>query len=353
MFGLLNFDSSKVIMPLRRLSNAELNRVVGMIQGGRSQRETAQYFNVSHSVIGRCWARFVNNNSVNYTHGGGGRRVTTPRTDRILGMTVRRNPLQNSTNLRNFLRDRNVLVSASTVKRRLYARGLHAYRPFKHPRISAANRANRLNWAREHVNWGLQQWGYCLFADESRICLSPDDNRIRVWRARGERFLEGHGVERVNFGGGSLTVWGSIYRGGRSQICVFINQTVNSQRYLQILQQHVPPVANIIGPHFIYVDDNARPHRAAVVNDFFEQNNLSRMDWPPTSPDANPIEHIWDYLKRKIKNRPEVIVNLQQLQIIVEEEWNEIPQNIIDNVIDSLPNRCQAIIQSRGGPTHY
>ena len=48
------------------------------------------------------------------------------------------------------------------------------------------------------------------------------------------------------------------------------------------------------------MDDNARPHRAHVVNDYLEDNGIERLDWPPCSPDLNPIEHAWDALQRQI-----------------------------------------------------
>ena len=39
------------------------------------------------------------------------------------------------------------------------------------------------------------------------------------------------------------------------------------------------------------MDDNARPHRAGVVNDYLEDEGIERLDWPSRSPDLNPIEH--------------------------------------------------------------
>lgn len=335
-----------------RLSKAQLNRAIGMIQSGISQTVVAEHFNVTQSMIARAWTRFQNNNSPSYTHGGGRQKVTTPRTDRAIRTGVRRNPIQSSTSLKNSLQRININISRSTIKRRLHDVGLKAYRPFRHPKISPQNRVRRLNWARNHINWQLNQWQHCVFADESRICLYPDDNRIRVWRARGERFLENHGISRVSFGGGSLTVWAAIYAGGRSPISI-IHGTVNGERYLQILRHNVRPIADIMGNEFIYVDDNARPHRTAPVNNFFLEENLVRMDWPATSPDANPIEHIWDVLKRQIKRRQVQPNNLIELEEVIREEWAQIPQNVIDHVIDSMPRRCREIMRARGGPTRY
>ena len=44
--------------------------------------------------------------------------------------------------------------------------------------------------------------------------------------------------------------------------------------------------------------DNARPHRAHVVNDYLEDEGIERLDWPLRSPDLNLIEYAWGALQR-------------------------------------------------------
>ncbi|GBL93447.1 hypothetical protein AVEN_59656-1 [Araneus ventricosus] len=58
-----------------------------------------------------------------------------------------------------------------------------------------------------------------------------------------------------------------------------------------------------VGPEFILLDDNARPHGALLVDEFLESEDIHRMDWPARSPDLNPIEHVWDALGRAIATR--------------------------------------------------
>ena len=48
------------------------------------------------------------------------------------------------------------------------------------------------------------------------------------------------------------------------------------------------------------MNDNSRPHRAYVVNEFLYDNNITRLEWPACSLDMNPIAHAWNTLKRAI-----------------------------------------------------
>ncbi|GFU53696.1 putative transposable element [Trichonephila clavipes] len=73
-------------------------------------------------------------------------------------------------------------------------------------------------------------------------------------------------------------------------------------------------------------DDNARPHRARLVENMLEAETIQRMEWPACSPDLNPIEHVWDILGRRIAARPRPPATVRDLEIALLEEWNSIPQ---------------------------
>ncbi|GFV98099.1 gag-pol [Trichonephila clavipes] len=67
------------------------------------------------------------------------------------------------------------------------------------------------------------------------------------------------------------------------------------------------------------------------------------MEWPACSPDLNPIEHVWDILGRRIAARPRSPATVRDLEIALLEEWNSIPQSLIDNLIASMANRRRSI----------
>lgn len=76
------------------------------------------------------------------------------------------------------------------------------------------------------------------------------------------------------------------------------------------------------------------------------------MEWPANSPDHNPIEHLWSILKQRLLGR-EPAENLQAKILQLQEEWDNIPQDLIRRLIESMPRRCAEVLRARGGRTHY
>ncbi|GFX21063.1 transposable element Tcb1 transposase [Trichonephila clavipes] len=121
----------------------------------------------------------------------------------------------------------------------------------------------------------------------------------------------------------------------------------------EILRAIVVPYAAAIGDDFILIDDNSRPHRANLVEDFFFEEGIVRMEWPACSPDMNPIEHVWDALGRRVAGRQPSPQTLQELERALLEEWDRIPQLVINSLIDSMPQRCSTLLAVRGNHTPY
>ncbi|GFY02126.1 transposable element Tcb1 transposase [Trichonephila clavipes] len=81
-------------------------------------------------------------------------------------------------------------VSASTIRRRLQRSGLCARRLLLGLPLTQNHRRLRHQWCYERRMW-VAEWNEVVFTDESRICLQHHNGRIRVWRHRGERMLNG------------------------------------------------------------------------------------------------------------------------------------------------------------------
>ncbi|GFW61655.1 transposable element Tcb2 transposase [Trichonephila clavipes] len=94
-----------------------------------------------------------------------------------------------------------------------------------------------------------------------------------------------------------------------------------------------------MGAEFLFMDENAHPHSANIVDECFQSDDVTRMDWPAYSPELNPIEHVWHTLGRRILARQIPPTCLPELRRALLDEWCNILQNQIDNLILSMPRR--------------
>ncbi|GFX78151.1 uncharacterized protein TNCV_5134981 [Trichonephila clavipes] len=174
--------------------------------------------------------------------------------------------------------------------------------------------------------------------------------RIFIWRDRGSRNNPAFVHERVRFGGGGVLVYGGISIDGRTDLYIIRDGPLTARLYRdEILRPTVVPCAAAIGDDFILMDDNCRPHRANLVEDFLFEEGIVRMEWPACSPDMNPIEHVWDALGRRVAGRQPPPQTLQELERALLEEWDRIPQLVINSLIDSMSHRFAPIRSSQQG----
>ncbi|GFW18895.1 transposable element Tcb2 transposase [Trichonephila clavipes] len=122
-------------------------------------------------------------------------------------------------------------------------------------------------------------------------------------RAPGTRYHQENTIERHHYGGAGWLVSGGIILGSRPDLHVQ-SVTMTGLIYRDVIpEQHVRLFRGAMGAEFLFMDDNARPHRANIVDECLQSEDIARMDWPVYSPDLNPIEHVWDMLGRRIAAR--------------------------------------------------
>ncbi|GFV75304.1 transposable element Tcb1 transposase [Trichonephila clavipes] len=199
-------------------------RIIGRLECGRTHLEVSEELGIAQSVISRLWQRFQ---------------------DDATG----------------------TIVSRQTVYKRLGHIGLYARRPVRCVPLTATHCRLRLTWSREHALWTPEQWTCVMFSDESRFSLQSDSCRTLIWRVPGTRYHQESTIERHRYGGAGWLVWGGIILGYRTDLHV---QSVTMTGHLYrdvILEQHERLLRVAMGAEFLFMDDNARPHRANIVDE--------------------------------------------------------------------------------------
>ncbi|GFV85024.1 transposable element Tcb1 transposase [Trichonephila clavipes] len=120
-----------------------------------------------------------------------------------------------------------------------------------------------------------------------------------------------------------------------------------------ILEQYVRFYRGAMCDEFLFMDDNARPHRENILDECLQSEDITRMDWPAFSPNLNPIDHVWDMLGRRIAAREPPPTCLPELRRALLDQWCNIPQDQIDNWLLSMSRRFKACIASSGRHTPY
>ncbi|GFX78681.1 transposable element Tcb2 transposase [Trichonephila clavipes] len=236
-------------------------------------------------------------------------------------------------------------ISRFTVARRLHGGGLFARRPVRCVPLTPAHRRRRSLWYREHRNWIDNEWGRVLFTDESRFSLSSDSHRILIWRERGSRNHPSNIIERDRYGGRGVLVWGGIMLGSRTDLHIFDAGSVNGTRYCnEILLPYVRLFRGGMGLQFLFMDNNAPCHRTVAAEQLLESEDIEHMDWPARSPDLNPIEHVWNFLGRRLAARTLPPVTIRELRLALQDEWAAMPQQLIDTLILSMGRRCETCL---------
>ncbi|GFW16348.1 transposable element Tcb1 transposase [Trichonephila clavipes] len=253
------------------------------------------------SVISRLWQRFQDDGNVSRCYSTGRLRVTTLNEGRYLAVTAKINRQGTSSDLsRQLSLATGTTVSRQTVYRRLGHISLYARRPVRGVQLTTTHCRLRLTWSREQALWTPQQCSCVMFSDESRFTLQSDSRRTLIRRAPGTRYHQENTIERHRYGGAGWLVWGGIILGSRNDLHV---QSVTMTGHIYrdvILEQHARLFWGAICAEFLFMDDNARPQRASIVDECLQSEDITRMDWTAYSPDLNPIEHVWDMLGRRI-----------------------------------------------------
>ncbi|GFV45859.1 transposable element Tc1 transposase [Trichonephila clavipes] len=193
-------------------------------------------------------------------------------------------------------------VSRQTVYRRLGHIGLYARKSVRCVPITATHCHLRLTWSRACI-WTPQQWSCVMFSDEYRFSLLSDSRQTLIWRAPGTRYHQENTIERHRYGGAEWLVWGGIILGSRTDLHVQSVTTTGHTYRDVILEQHARLFRGAMSAEFLFMDDNARPHRTNIVDEYLQSEDITHMDWPAYSPDLNPTEHVWDMLGRRIAAR--------------------------------------------------
>ncbi|GFY13475.1 transposable element Tcb1 transposase [Trichonephila clavipes] len=330
-------------------------RIIGTIEEGRKITDVAREFDIAHSVVSRLWKSFKTTGMCSRWHRGGRVRSSTPAEDRYIVLSAKRNRRTTAQPVANqFLAASRKQITRKTVDRRLRGGGLYARRPVACVPLTRQHRTAHLQWCHEHHNGTEQDWACVLFSNESRFRLSSDCRRQLFWRESGTAYRPENIQEKDRYPTCSIMVWAGIMINGRTRLHVVPNGTMTGQRYIdEDLLPHVRLFRGAVGDKFVFMDDNATCHRTLSVQNCLDSEGIQRFVWPAHSLDLNLIENVWDALGMQVAGRNYPPTNNNTLIRALTEEWDKLPQQLLDNVVQSMVRRVECCITLHGGHIPY
>ena len=218
--------------------------------------------------------------------------------------------------------------------------------------LDSYHRKARLKWAKEYIKKPDEFWFRVIFTDET--IAKHKTSRERYW-VEGEFKPEPAEQDRW---GESRLVWGTISYEGKC-IIEIINGTMKSSIYLDILRRRLLKNYRKLSLKsgevdesncLIFQQDGSSSHTEKNVNNYFLRKGIQVLPWPAKSPDLNPIEEVWAWLKNNMKFSYQ---NGQELEEDIKKIWNSLQISFIKNLYHSMRDRIQAVIKAEGGPTDY
>jgi len=175
------------------------------------------------------------------------------------------------------------------------------------------------------------------------------------WKAPGEGLSKRTVQATVKHGGGSTMVWGCMTTQGVGRMCI-VDGIMNAEKYIKILDQNLVATArdhHMLRSGFIFQQDGDPKHTSRPASEWFEDHRINVLKWPAQSPDLNPIEHLWEHLKRQFNSYENHPTSIHELEARINREWEKIDPKVCEDLIASMPRRLEAVIRAKGGSTKY
>ena len=337
-------------MRTRTLNNEERALIVRMRQNGVQCKTIAEHLVMPRSTVSTVLTKWRNSGCLETKIPTGRPLELSPRSQRDLGRLVNLDRKQTLNTLaQSFHLHRNTI---RTYIRRLGFENRIARRK---PYLNAIHQAKRFAFAKKYCRWTISDWKNVIWTDESTFELGKTSRQVRVWRKPHEAYEPHCLAPTFKSGRSSVMVWGAFTGYDKSPIVVMPPGERSARDFVRIVYEGTLSGFYFMHDHpqqLILMEDGAPVHRSNYPKDWREAHGIPKLDWPPNSPDLNPIENLWKTLKDLLHhhNRPK---NKEEMIHLIQLVWDEVSMDRLQQLIATMPKRMKAVISAKGGSTRW
>jgi transposase len=208
----------------------------------------------------------------------------------------------------------------------------------------------RLSFARGFLHFTQQDWDTVIFSDEVHFVLGHH-GQVWVQRPAGAAYAPQY-CKPAETEFYKVTLWGCFCSQGVGAGRIFLGD-LNKELYCDILENNLKPTYLRFFPRGVwrFLQDNASPHVNEAVNVWMHNHGIHIIEFPPRSPDLNPIENLWHILKWRVDHRNPRTA--EEFERIIGEEYGAISVEECATLASSMPDRLSQCIAFQGHKTKY
>ena len=314
---------------------------------GWTGRDIAQVIKCSENTVSLWVNRWNETHSLEDSERSGRPRCTTDDTDQDIGLLADQKPTSTPKDIQRELR---LPVSPHTISRRLDEIGLWGRVQETEYELSEFDIQRRLAFANQYLHWTESQWARVFFSDETNFYLGHHGRtyvRRPVGMAHDPKYMRQE--KQLH---GKVSLWGCICAEGLGHAELYAG-SLDSTRHRDILRHSLIPTFRQFYPDgpWNFQQDNVRFHTTPDTVTYLHEKGVTLVEWPPWSPDLNPIENLWNVLKARVYARfPQTMEEMEQ---IIREEWAATDLTFISHICRSMPRRLQLLLDNNGHKISY
>lgn len=244
----------------------------------------------------------------------------------------------------------------SQINRYLLSKGYKSGFKSRAPGLTEKHKLDRIAFAQKWLTDDGDSLGNVIWSDETMIRSHPFTRKQRYrWNpAMGDTAA----MQDMEQGGkNSVMFWGCISKHGRGPLVSLLGRQ-KGKDYGELIEDIIIPefdaaVTNFPGP-WKFMQDGASIHKTKDNLKTLQDAQIPLLDWPSKSPDLNPIENVWAWLKEKLDSEHEPCKNAEELEAVVMKIWvNELTPELCQKFCGNYFKRLSAVLASDGNITKY